>query len=165
MLFNTWLYAVFLASVFLLYWGLPFPRVRPYLLILSGIAFYTNYYPAHTPLILGLTVFTACHFALLRGSDRPERLRAAVAFAFGLIHGFGFAGVMMELDLGRVRLVPALFGFNSGVELGQLAVVCVAWPILVALRRNATRGALSAEIGSAAVCGLGLFWFVTRTFG
>jgi len=114
---------------------------------------------------LGLTLFTACHFALLRRSMHPERLRAAVAFAFGLVHGFGFAGVMMELDLGRVRLVPALFGFNSGVELGQLAVVCASWPLLLLLRRSERWGALSAELGSAAVCALGLFWFVTRAFG
>jgi hypothetical protein len=113
---------------------------------------------------LGLTLFTACHFALLRRSAHPERLRAAVAFAFGLIHGFGFAGVMMALDLGRVRLVPALFGFNSGVELGQLAVVCASWPVLSALRRRTEWGALSAEVGSAAVCALGLFWFATRAF-
>jgi hypothetical protein len=115
--------------------------------------------------LFGLMIFTACHFLLLRHSSRPERLRAAVAFAFGLIHGFGFAGVMMELDLETVRLVPALFGFNAGVEIGQLAVVALVWPLLLLLRRDPTWGRLSAEMGSAAVCGLGLFWFVTRSFG
>ena len=52
-----------------------------------------------------------------------------MAFAFGLIHGFGFAGVMADLDLDNTRLIPALFGFNSGVEIGQLAVVLVSWPL------------------------------------
>jgi hypothetical protein len=115
--------------------------------------------------ILGLALFTACHFALLRRAARPERLRAAVAFAFGLIHGFGFAGIMMELDLGRVRLAPALFGFNAGVELGQLAVVALAWPLLLAARRSPRLAAWIGDVGSAAVTGLGLFWFLTRSFG
>ncbi len=119
------------------------------------------------PLVpLGLALFSACHFALLRRSRRPARLRAAVAFAFGLVHGFGFAGVLAEFALPTERLVPALFGFNLGVELGQLGVVAVAWPPLVALGRLG-RGEASqrvAELGSAAVCGLGLFWFVTRSF-
>lgn len=115
--------------------------------------------------ILGLALFTACHFALLRRAARPERLRAAVAFAFGLIHGFGFAGVLMELDLERIRLAPALFGFNAGVELGQLAVVAAVWPLLLAARRSPRTAAWVADLGSAAVAGLGVFWFITRSFG
>lgn len=115
--------------------------------------------------VLGLALFTSCHFALLRRSHQPERLRAAVAFAFGLIHGFGFAGIMLELDIGPVRLVPALFGFNLGVEIGQLAVVAVAWPLLALLRRQAGTARWVADLGSAAVAGAGLFWLVTRSFG
>ena len=42
------------------------------------------------------------------------------AFAFGLVHGFGFAGILGEMDLARERLVPALFGFNLGIELGKI---------------------------------------------
>lgn len=114
--------------------------------------------------VLGLALFTACHFALLRRSPRPERLRAAVAFAFGLVHGFGFAGIMIELDLERVRLAPALFGFNAGVELGQLAVVVAAWPLLLLARRSPRLASWVGDLGSAAVTGLGLFWFLTRTF-
>ncbi len=117
--------------------------------------------------LLGLALFTACHFALLRRAERPAVLRAAVAFGFGLVHGFGFAGVLAELELPRMRLVPALFGFNVGVELGQLGVVVVVWPLLHALESRAAarwhRGV--AEWASAGICGLGLFWFVTRTYG
>jgi hypothetical protein len=115
---------------------------------------------------LGLALFTGCHFALLRIAERPARLRTAVAFAFGLIHGFGFAGVLAEMALPSDRLVPALFGFNVGVELGQLAVVALAWPALrfVARRFDPRVERLVVELGSAAVCGLGLFWFVTRAF-
>jgi hypothetical protein len=117
--------------------------------------------------LAGLALFSACHFALLDRVERPARLRAAVAFAFGLIHGFGFAGILAELSLPPGRLVPALVGFNLGVELGQLAIVALAWPALVALGRIASGRPQRAvaELGSAAVCGLGLFWFLTRTFG
>jgi hypothetical protein len=119
------------------------------------------------PALLGLALFTFCHFGLLRASERPARLRAAVAFAFGLVHGFGFAGILGELALPRARLVPALFGFNAGVEIGQLAVVAAVWPLLRGLERleRGRVGRLVAESGSAAVCALGLYWFLTRTLG
>jgi hypothetical protein len=117
--------------------------------------------------LLGLALFSACHFALLDRVERPARLRVAVAFAFGLVHGFGFAGVLGEMSLPTGRLAAALFGFNLGVEVGQLAIVLAAWPLLRVLTRmrdGAPHRAV-AELGSAAICGLGLFWFVTRTFG
>jgi hypothetical protein len=113
--------------------------------------------------LLGLALFTVCHLGLLAQSERPARLRALVAFAFGLIHGFAFAGVLAEMDLPRARLVPALLGFNVGVELGQLAVVTIVWNTLLVVDRVAPGGRRRvAEVGSAAVCGLGLYWFVTR---
>jgi hypothetical protein len=117
--------------------------------------------------LVGLALFSACHFGLLARVERPARLRAAVAFAFGLIHGFGFAGILAELALPAERLVPALLGFNLGVELGQLVIVALAWPLLRALARvdGGRPHRAVAELGSAAVCGLGLFWFLTRTFG
>ncbi len=120
------------------------------------------------PLVLaGVTLFTACHFLLLKRAERPAQLRAAVAFGFGLVHGFGFAGVLAEMELPTDRLAPALFGFNAGVEIGQLGVVIVVWPLLRALARwqrdRLYRPVI--EAGSAAIFALGLFWFVTRTFG
>jgi hypothetical protein len=117
--------------------------------------------------LLGLALFTLCHFGLLARSARPAGLRAAVAFAFGLVHGFGFAGVLAELELPTARLAGALFGFNAGVEVGQLAVVACLWPCLRALARPAGGRllVLAEETGSAAICGLGLFWFLTRSLG
>jgi hypothetical protein len=116
--------------------------------------------------LAGLALFAGCHFALLARVSQPARLRAAVAFVFGLVHGFGFAGVLAEMELPTARLAPALFGFNLGVELGQLAAVALAWPALVAIARASPLrvGPRVAEVGSAAICGLGLFWFVTRAF-
>jgi hypothetical protein len=71
------------------------------------------------------------------------------------------------MDLPAGRLASALFGFNAGVELGQLAVVAVAWPLLEALRR--IRGGhfhqRFSEVASASICGVGVFWFTVRNFG
>jgi HupE / UreJ protein len=58
----------------------------------------------------------------------------AITFAFGLIHGFGFAGALSELGLPQSGRLLSLLGFNLGVELGQLAVVCAALPLLFLLR-------------------------------
>lgn len=115
--------------------------------------------------LFGLLVFTACHFELLARSRDPARLRIAIAFAFGLIHGFGFAGAMSALALPLGRLVPALFGFNLGVEIGQLGIVLLSWPLLalVVSRRPRTHALLTEGL-SAAVAGAGVFWFVSRLF-
>ncbi len=60
--------------------------------------------------------------------------RAAVAFGFGLVHGLGFASVLAELGLPRGSRALALFGFNFGVELGQLAIVAAFLPLALAVR-------------------------------
>jgi len=121
--------------------------------------------PATT--LFGLALFAWCYFELVEHAARPELLRWAVAFVFGLVHGFGFAAVLVEAQLPPARLASALFGFNVGVELGQLAVVLLVWPLLRHLgrRNHATVRAAVIEYASAAVCGLGLFWFVARAFG
>ncbi len=116
--------------------------------------------------LAGLALFSVCYFGLLERTEQSGRLRAAVAFVFGLLHGFGFAEVLADLELPRSRLTPALFGFNLGVELGQLGVVAALWPGLRWLRTRPgrfTRPLLDAT--SATICGLGLFWLVTRTYG
>lgn len=66
-----------------------------------------------------------------------EHKRWLVAFAFGLIHGFGFATVLTELGLPRDALVLSLLGFNLGVELGQLAIVAGFLPLAYLLRNTA----------------------------
>lgn len=90
--------------------------------------------------------------------------RSGVVFGFGLLHGLGFAGVLGELGLPEGRFVPALLGFNVGVELGQLAVVLTAWLLLHRFRdhpayRTRVVVPLAILIGSA-----GLFWAIQRTF-
>lgn len=116
--------------------------------------------------LAGLALFTVCYFGLLQRLSRTASVRWAIAFIFGLVHGFGFAAVLGEAGLPPDRVLHALFGFNCGVEIGQLAVVAVVWPVLrwATHQREHLRLAI-IEVGSAAVLALGVFWFVTRTFG
>lgn len=113
--------------------------------------------------VLGLLLFTVCYGVLVARHD-GRWLRVCLTFAFGLVHGFGFAGLLMEMTLPTDRLVPALVGFNVGVELGQLGVVALLWPGLLLARRLADDrlGRLGAELCAAGLCGLGLFWMVER---
>ncbi len=111
--------------------------------------------------LAGLALFAVCHMTRLARAPRPQRLRWQVAFVFGLLHGFGFASVLADAALPPGALARLLLGFNGGVELGQLVVVVAALP-LVRLART-WRPAL-LDVGSAAVAGLGVFWFVARAF-
>ena len=92
------------------------------------------------------------------------RSRFAVAFVLGLMHGFGFSATLEDLELSRGALVVSLFGFNVGVELGQLAVVLVFLPLAYRLRatRFYRRGVLI--FGSAAIVAIALVWLAERAF-
>lgn len=137
------------------------------LLVMCALFAVAGYGAVSAASLLGLALFSGCHFAMLERSERPARIRAALAFAFGLVHGFGFAGVLGEMQLPTERLAPALFGFNVGVELGQLAVVALVWPLLRGLARlgDGRPYRMAIDAASAGICGLGLFWFISRTFG
>jgi hypothetical protein len=90
-------------------------------------------------------------------------LRPFMAAAFGLIHGFGFAAVLREVGLPPGALAWSLGAFNVGVELGQLAFVAAAVPLLAAARRYDVVWAESgAVVASVAVIGAGLYWFAQR---
>lgn len=90
--------------------------------------------------------------------------RWALAFAFGLVHGFGFAGALAALALDRRALLPALVGFNLGVELGQGALVLAAAPLLELLRRRPAFVRLGLPALSLASLAVGAYWFVQRAF-
>lgn len=89
---------------------------------------------------------------------------AGIAFAFGLFHGFGFASVLGDIGMGREFLVLSLLGFNIGVELGQIAIVAAAFPILFALRRTKAYPWF-LKIGSILLIAIALLWFFERLFG
>jgi hydrogenase/urease accessory protein HupE len=92
-------------------------------------------------------------------------VRAWIAFAFGFIHGFGFASVLREMELPRRALGWSLFSFNFGVEIGQLLVVVTVASLFAVLRSRsewARRQLVFA--GSIVVIIAGAFWFVQRVF-
>jgi hypothetical protein len=136
------------------------------LLAMGGLAFAgVGAVPSST--LVGLSLFVVCYFGLVERVERPTRLRFAIAFCFGLVHGFGFAGVLSELALPADRLLPALFGFNAGVEVGQLGIVLLVWPVLRRLAdlRAGAWHRVFAEAATAAVCGVGVFWLLVRSYG
>ena len=90
--------------------------------------------------------------------------RWMMAFAFGLIHGFGFASVLSDLGLPQQTLILALVGFNLGVETGQLAIVGVFLPIAFALRYSWFYRRVVLFGGSILIGILALIWFIERAF-
>ena len=89
--------------------------------------------------------------------------RYAVAFFFGLIHGFGFAGVLAELDLPTASFAWALLQFNLGLELGQLCIVFVVIAAMYLLRRRPGYPRWVIQGGSLAAMTIGALWFIERT--
>lgn len=99
-------------------------------------------------------------FNNLLGVSSLKRWR--LAFVFGLVHGFSFASVLMDLGLPASALFAALGGFNLGVELGQLAIVGAFLPLSWAIRQTLFYRWVVVTGGSLAVVLLGLFWTVQR---
>ena len=89
--------------------------------------------------------------------------RVVVAFFFGLIHGFGFAGVLAELNLPTADFAWALLEFNVGLELGQLLIVVSATVLLFLLRQKPHYQSLVIRGGSFAAIVVGVLWLIERT--
>ncbi|WP_332740436.1 HupE/UreJ family protein [Hydrogenophaga sp.] len=88
--------------------------------------------------------------------------RWRLAFAFGLIHGFGFANVLLDLALPAQQLALALGGFNVGVEIGQLAIVLAFLPVAWLLRHTAFYRWVVVAGGSLAIAVIGSIWLAQR---
>ncbi len=93
-----------------------------------------------------------------------KRRRLAVVFAFGLLHGLGFAGVLTELGLPKGQYATALIAFNIGVEAGQLAVIALAFLLLGWFLKKDSGRAYVTRPCSILIGLVGLFWFVERAF-
>lgn len=91
--------------------------------------------------------------------------RWRIAFAFGLLHGFGFAAVLSDMGLPRGARLISLVAFNLGVEAGQLAVVLAIMPVVYALRASRLYQRALMPWGSTAIASLALVWFVQRAIG
>jgi hydrogenase/urease accessory protein HupE len=119
------------------------------------------------PAIAASIMFVAVENFFSRNLDGRWR----VTFAFGLIHGFGFASALQEFGLPANAIVPALAAFNIGVEIGQIAIVSIVVPVLIATDRLFTpdraepaRAASLVYTLSALITALGGYWLVTRVF-
>lgn len=88
--------------------------------------------------------------------------RWRLAFAFGLVHGFGFANVLLDLALPAKQLALALGGFNLGVEMGQLAIVLAFLPVAWLLRETAFYRWVVVAGGSIAIAVIASIWLVER---
>ncbi|KMW59737.1 putative membrane protein [Candidatus Rhodobacter oscarellae] len=114
------------------------------------------------PLIAASIVFVA-----VENIVRPQLgiWRTVVVFVFGLLHGLGFASVLGELGGGQTHFLSRLIGFNIGVELGQLAVIAVAF-VLVGLpfgKRDWYRSAIAIP-ASLVIALIGVHWVMDRVF-
>ncbi len=87
-----------------------------------------------------------------------------IALIFGLIHGVGFANVLAEMNLARDSLLVSLLAFNVGVEVGQLAIVLAAFPLIL-LATRLQRAMVLATTANLAVSAVGMVWFLNRAFG
>ena len=102
---------------------------------------------------------------------KDGRHRWVLTFAFGLVHGLGFSNVLRERLQELESIALPVVSFNLGVELGQIAILLVAFPVLLLIRKgpdeesSARRRRLLIRIGSAPIGLLGLAWFIDRAFG
>jgi hypothetical protein len=136
------------------------------MLLLMALGKMTGFGGLPVYLLLGAAIFAVNYLMLSGHLKDAARLRLVVTLVFGLIHGFGFARNLLDMQLPRGRLAELLFGFNLGVEIGQLTLVCalvaVVW-LLSNLKLTLPRP-IVVDVASACVAGVGLYWFVSRSY-
>ena len=119
------------------------------------------------PAIAASIVYVSLENFFSRNVDKRWR----ITFAFGLIHGFGFASALQEFGLPRGAIVPALGAFNIGVEIGQVAIISLVIPILMGVdwliattqNHKPARMAAVVYVLSAIIASLGFYWILERT--
>lgn len=118
------------------------------------------------PTIALSIVFVGVHTLLMQNRKEARDLRIVFAGMFGLIHGFGFASVLREMELPRAALGWSLFSFNVGVEIGQMCIVLAVAPLLALVcSKNEKVGRMIVTVGSWLVVLAGAYWFGERLFG
>jgi hypothetical protein len=117
--------------------------------------------------MLGLVTLTVAYLLMRSDNESGIGVRPVMAIGFGLIHGFGFASALTEIGIPTDLLWASLLGFNIGIELGQLLIIGGLWLIILGLKgtKYVSHSRLVIDITSASLCGLGLYWFVGRSYG
>jgi hydrogenase/urease accessory protein HupE len=116
------------------------------------------------PLIAATIVYVGLE-NIVRKDKVTTKQRCILTFFFGLIHGFGFAGVLREMGISSIEtgiLVP-LFSFNLGVELGQITVAAIVLPLVWWLHRQEKISKYLVPVGSVLTCLAGGYWLLERT--
>ncbi|MEO1266693.1 MAG: HupE/UreJ family protein [Myxococcota bacterium] len=134
-------------------------------LVISALNLFTVPASFIEPIIALSIVIVAAENIGLSSRDEEPKHRYIITAAFGLIHGFGFSYVLRdEIGLPSETLIPALLTFNIGVELGQLAIVAVIYPLLrLAMKHDEYRYGVWGVSGLVGV--LALWWVIERTMG
>ncbi len=104
-----------------------------------------------------------CYVALENLLAKQVNYRWLVTFSFGLIHGFGFAGVLQEYITGKSDLVLSVVSFNVGVEVGQMIIFLIMLPILHLMRKKLAARKITV-VASISIFILGFIWLVERVF-
>ena len=121
--------------------------------------------PAIVEPLIALSITYVAIENLFTSTLKPWRI--ALVFAFGLLHGMGFAGVLSELGLPRSEFFTALVTFNLGVEAGQLAVIALAF-LAVGWWRRSEAGRYRRWVvvpASVLIAICGAWWTITRALG
>ena len=117
--------------------------------------------------MLGLVTLTVAYLLMRSDNESGTGVRSVMAIGFGLIHGFGFASALTEIGISTDLLWASLLGFNIGIELGQILIISGLWLIILGFKRTkyVSHSRLVIDIASASLCGLGLYWFIGRSYG
>jgi hypothetical protein len=129
--------------------------------ITLGLAATGTLVPPAKPIEIGIAA-TIVATGLANLFPALHRSRLPLAFLFGLVHGFGFANALGELEEGGTGLVPLLGGFNVGVELAQLALVALALPLLLTVRSTDWYSRRAMPSVSCILAGIGVWWLIAR---
>ena len=97
------------------------------------------------------------------GTSFARRHPEVVAFSFGLLHGLGFAGILGDIGLPQDAIVPALFLFNAGVEVGQVVVVALVGGVLWWLSKKKPKWGEAYRTAILWIVGIGSIYFFLGT--
>ena len=161
--------------LFLLCLVIPFRRVKPLIPVITAftlghsitligtaynLAPVGAWFPPFVEAAIAASIF---YMAIENIVGANLRRRWVIAALFGLVHGFGFADVLKEqLQFAGSYLLVSLLSFNIGIELGQLAVLCVFVPALALLFRGAMAGRMGIIVLSAIVAHIAWHWMMER---
>lgn len=115
-------------------------------------------------LVESIIALSILYIALENQFVKHIKYRWIITFAFGLIHGFGFAGALSEIQIPKNHFISSLLTFNLGVEIGQIVIVAVLLPIIWFLQRFEWNRWVVRTV-SLGIAVFGLNWFIDRAFG